>query len=71
MALTTELRDSQDIEMALMVRASRNLPILLLAKEYERILRRRLRVVGGLPSDPALHTMLNTFRWALLHRLRC
>ena len=40
--LTTGLRDSRDIEMALMVRASRNLPILLLAKEYERILRRRL-----------------------------
>lgn len=60
--LTTGIRDSRDINMALMVRASRNLPIMLLAKEYERILKRRLRVVGGLPDDPALHTMLDTFR---------
>ena len=49
--------------MALMVRASRNLPIVLLAKEYERILKRRLRVVGGLPDDPALHAMLENFRY--------
>ena len=62
--LAKRIRDSSDIEMSLLVRASRNLPILLLSKEYERILKRRLRVVGGNPNDPALKTMMDTFRSA-------
>lgn len=57
-----QIRDSTDIEMSLLVRASRNLPILLLSKEYERILKRRLRVVGGNQNDPALSRMMDTFR---------
>lgn len=48
--------------MALMVRASRNLPIKLLAGEYEKILRRRLAVVGGSPDDSALAEMVGKFR---------
>lgn len=48
--------------MSLMVRASRNLPIKLLAKEYERILRRRIVKVGGSVTDIALAQMLNTFK---------
>ena len=48
--------------MALMVRASRNLPIKLLAGEYEKILRRRLAVVGGSPEDSALAEMVRKFR---------
>lgn len=48
--------------MSLMVRASRNLPIKLLAKEYERILRRRIVKVGGSQTDVALAQMLNTFK---------
>ena len=56
------LRSSSDVKMALMVRASRNLPIKLLAGEYERILRRRLAVVGGSPNDSALAEMVRKFR---------
>jgi hypothetical protein len=47
--LTKGMRDSKEIEMSLMVRASRNLPIILLTNEYKRILERRLQVVGGQP----------------------
>ena len=57
------LRSSSDVKMALMVRASRNLPIKLLAGEYEKILRRRLAVVGGSPDDSALAEMVSKFRW--------
>ncbi len=53
-------------EMALMVRASRNLPIKLLAGEYEKILRRRLAVVGGSPDDSALAEMVSKFRYVVL-----
>ncbi len=59
------LRSSSDVKMALMVRASRNLPIKLLAGEYERILRRRLAAVGGSPEDPALAKMVAKFRYPL------
>ena len=44
------------------VRASRGLPLRLMAAEYERILRRRLRIVGGSPDDPALGQLLAVFR---------
>ncbi len=44
------------------VRASRALPIRLLAGEYERILRRRLAAVGGSPDDAGLARMLTCFR---------
>ena len=63
------LRSSSDVKMALMVRASRNLPIKLLAGEYERILRRRLSVVGGSPDDPALAKMVAKFRYQTAYRL--
>lgn len=55
------LRSTDDIDMSLMVRASRNLPIKLLAKEYERILKRRIQKVGGSQTDKALTLMLNSF----------
>ena len=55
------LRSTDDIDMSLMVRASRNLPIKLLAKEYERILKRRIQKVGGSQTDTALTLMLNSF----------
>ncbi|KAK9867336.1 hypothetical protein WJX84_003668 [Apatococcus fuscideae] len=56
------LRGSDDISMSLMVRAARNLPIPILAKEYERILKRRLQIVGGSANDAALTTMLECFK---------
>ena len=40
-AFYDDLRASNDIEMSLMVRASRNLPLMLLTKEYSHILKRR------------------------------
>jgi len=51
---------------AQVVRASRNLPLALMRGEYERILRRRLAVVGGSPDDGALQEMLSSFRWAAI-----
>ena len=48
------------------VRAARNLPIKLLAAEYERILRRRLARVGGSPNDGALAEMVASFKCACL-----
>ena len=36
-----DLRQTDDIEMSLLVRAARPLPIKMLAGEYERILKRR------------------------------
>jgi len=57
-----ELRSSNDMDMALVVRAARNLPIRLLAGEYERILKRRLAAVGGSPDDSALAEMVTCFR---------
>jgi hypothetical protein len=53
--LTVVFRRSQ-------VRASRGLPLRLMAAEYERILKRRLRIVGGSPDDPALGQLLAVFR---------
>ena len=66
------LRSSDDVEMALVVRAARNLPIRLLAGEYERILKRRLARVGGSPDDAALGRMVTCFTYALLplHNLK-
>ena len=48
------------------MRAARNLPIKLLAEEYERILRRRLKRVGGSPEDGALAEMVASFTCAAL-----
>ena len=55
--LTVMFRHSQ-------VRASRGLPLRLMAVEYERILKRRLRIVGGSPNGPALGQLLDVFRCA-------
>lgn len=55
-------KEPYSLHALLRVRAARNLPIMLLVREYEHILKRRLRVVGGSPDDPALQQMLDTFR---------
>lgn len=54
-----QLRSSPDIDMSLVLRASRSLPLRLVAGEYEKILRRRLVMVGGESSDPALDNLLS------------
>lgn len=51
------------------MRAARNLPIKLLAEEYERILRRRLKRVGGSPEDGALAEMVASFTCAARPRV--
>lgn len=56
------LRGADDIDMSLLVRASRDLPISLMAKEYEGILRRRLAAVGGSQNDPALKQIIANFK---------
>jgi hypothetical protein len=61
-AFAGSLRSARDIDMSLVVRASRGLPLRLMAAEYERILKRRLRIVGGSPDDPALGQLLAVFR---------
>lgn len=60
-AFARALINSSDVDMSLVVRASRNLPLKMMMGEYERILRRRLNSVGGSPNDPALPDMLAAF----------
>lgn len=62
-ALARRLVEIHDFETALEVRAARNLPVVLLSREYRRILQRRLIMVGGSPQDPALLDLLAAFRW--------
>ncbi|CAD7699564.1 unnamed protein product [Ostreobium quekettii] len=54
-----KLRSSSDVDMSLVLRTSRSLPLKLVASEYERILKKRLVTVGGQPSDPQLKYMLS------------
>lgn len=61
-SFANSLRSSKDIDMSLVVRASRSLPLRLMAAEYEHILKRRLKRVGGSPDDPALKQLLEQFR---------
>jgi hypothetical protein len=48
--------------MALVVRIARNIPVPLMRAEYARILGRRIKRVGGSPSDAALATVVSHFR---------
>lgn len=52
---------NHDVEMSLTVRPSRDLPLVLMASEYKRILRKRMKVLGGNPNDEALTTLLQYF----------
>lgn len=51
--LPIRLKSSPDVAMTLVVRAARNLPIMMVAKEYESTLRRRIARVGGCWGDRA------------------
>jgi hypothetical protein len=60
--ITESVRAASDqIEMSLFVRPARDLPLMLLRNEYSRILRKRLKMVGGNTEDEALHTLLSYF----------
>jgi len=52
---------SSDFGMSLLVRTNHSLPIGLMAREYERILRRRIVRVGGDENDPELKNMITCF----------
>lgn len=54
--LSDSLVQAGDVNMSLVIRASRNLPIQLMASEFEGILKRRLTKVG-------LHTNLRVLVW--------
>uniref|UniRef100_A0A7S1X0F4 Chalcone isomerase domain-containing protein n=1 Tax=Tetraselmis chuii TaxID=63592 RepID=A0A7S1X0F4_9CHLO len=56
------LRSAPDINMSLLVRTNHVLPIGVMAREYERILRKRITLVGGDRHDPDLNTMLDYFK---------
>lgn len=55
-----KLRSSRDIDMSLMLKASRTLPLKAVSSEYEKILKRRLELVGGNSSDPALTCFISS-----------
>ncbi|GMH36673.1 hypothetical protein BSKO_04546 [Bryopsis sp. KO-2023] len=60
-AFYRDLRSTSEIDMSLMVKASRNLPIRIMAGEYKRILKKRIEMVGGSTADPALQSLLTMF----------
>lgn len=62
----SHLRSSPDIHMSLLVRTNHVLPIGVMAREYERILRKRIAIVGGDRQDPHLNSMLECFKEANL-----
>lgn len=53
-AFYSDLRSSPDIHMSLLVRTNHVLPIGVMAREYERILRKRITLVGGDRQVPPL-----------------
>ena len=56
------LRSSSDFGLSLLVRTNHALPIGMMSREYERILRRRISMVGGNSQDPHLDAMLEYFK---------
>ena len=56
------LRSSTDFGMSLLVRTNHALPIGMMSREYERILRKRISMVGGDSQDPHLNAMLEYFK---------
>eukprot|EP00210_Caulerpa_lentillifera_P000051 g49.t1 len=57
-----QLRSNDEIDMSIVVKASRNLPLEVMSMEYEKILKRRLIRVGGRTNDPSLHGFLDGFK---------
>lgn len=61
-AITDSVRAAAtQVEMSLCVRPARDLPLMMLRGEYSRILRKRLKIVGGNTEDAALATLLSYF----------
>lgn len=61
-AITDSVRAAAtQVEMSLCVRPARDLPLMMLRSEYSRILRKRLKMVGGNTNDAALQTLLSYF----------
>lgn len=66
LAICETVRGSHGVEMSLAVRPARDLPLHIMATEYQRILSKRLRAVGGDPQDAALGALLQYFNAAKL-----
>jgi Chalcone isomerase like len=49
------------VEMSLCVRPARDIPLGILRSEYQRILKKRLKSLGGDPEDPSLSKMMKYF----------
>mmetsp|Transcript_1936 Transcript_1936/g.5708 ORF Transcript_1936/g.5708 Transcript_1936/m.5708 type:complete len:355 (-) Transcript_1936:826-1890(-) len=56
------MRSSSDFGLSLLVRTNLPLPIGMMAREYERILRKRIEKLGGDRHDPHLDAMLECFK---------
>jgi len=56
-----QLRSTKEVDMSLVVKASRSLPLSVMSSEYEKILKRRLTRVGGSTDDPSLAGFLSIF----------
>jgi len=56
-----QLRSNDEIDMSIVVKASRNLPLQVMSTEYEKILKRRILRVGGRTDDPSLPRFLALF----------
>lgn len=57
-----QLRSNDEVDMSIVVRASRSLPLVMMSTEYEKILKRRLLRVGGRTDDPSLPGFLEMFK---------
>lgn len=68
--LLVALKQSADVNLTLIVKVSRNLPLGMMTREYERILKRRLKAAGADPNDPALCAVLDAFRQSLPDTVR-
>jgi hypothetical protein len=65
-AFARRLRSCDAVGKTLLVRTRRALPLPLMKAEYDRILTRRIALVGGDPSDAALAELLGLFRQEVL-----
>ena len=61
-AFSRRLRSADDVPKTLLVRTRRALPLPLMKAEYQRILTRRIALVGGDPADAALAELIALFR---------
>eukprot|EP00210_Caulerpa_lentillifera_P003834 g3662.t1 len=57
-----QLRSNNEVDMSIVMKTSRSLPLDTMSMEYEKILKRRLVRVGGRTDDPSLPVFLDMFK---------